>query len=54
MLPLYCRPDLFRYENMLLRDSESRLNHAFQVADERLGIARLLDAEGEPDTRPLE
>ena len=47
LLVFSARPDLFRYENLLLRDSESRLNHAFRVADERLGIARLLDAEGE-------
>ena len=47
LLVFPARPDLFRYENLLLRDSESRLNHAFRMADERLGIARLLDAEGE-------
>ncbi|KAL8624968.1 hypothetical protein ACOMHN_039855 [Nucella lapillus] len=39
------RPDLFRYESQLTKDSESRLNHAFQLAEDRLGIARLLDAE---------
>ncbi|XP_070189037.1 alpha-actinin-4-like [Littorina saxatilis] len=39
------RPDLFRYESLLLKDSETRLNHAFSQAEDRLGIARLLDAE---------
>ncbi|XP_076466610.1 dystrophin-like isoform X3 [Babylonia areolata] len=39
------RPDLFRYESVVGLDSEDRLNHAFQLAEERLGIARLLDAE---------
>lgn len=45
-----CRPDLFQYESLLGNDSETNLNHAFNLAHQHLGIAPLLDAEGEQDT----
>ncbi|XP_025099293.1 dystrophin-like isoform X3 [Pomacea canaliculata] len=39
------RPDLFQYESLLGNDSETNLNHAFNLAHQHLGIAPLLDAE---------
>ncbi|XP_063403799.1 dystrophin-like isoform X1 [Mytilus trossulus] len=39
------RPDLFIYEDVLNMDNETRLNHAFNVAEKSLEIDRLLDAE---------
>lgn len=42
----FFRPDLFIYEDVLNMDNETRLNHAFNVAEKSLEIDRLLDAEG--------
>ncbi|XP_012946688.1 utrophin, partial [Aplysia californica] len=39
------RPDLFKYKDLQNRDNLYRLNHAFQIASDKLGIDRLLDAE---------
>ncbi|KAH9492317.1 hypothetical protein Btru_024689 [Bulinus truncatus] len=39
------RPDLFNYKHLLGKDNLHRLNHAFSVANDRLGIDKLLDAE---------
>ncbi|KAK3089530.1 hypothetical protein FSP39_004327 [Pinctada imbricata] len=39
------RPDLFEYSTLLNKDSHYNLEHAFRVADEQLGIDRLLDPE---------
>ncbi|XP_055889039.1 dystrophin-like isoform X6 [Biomphalaria glabrata] len=39
------RPDLFNYKHLLGKDNLYRLNHAFSVASEKLGIDKLLDAE---------
>lgn len=39
------RPDLIQYEKLNKADPIKNLNNAFQVADEKLGLARLLDAE---------
>ena len=41
-------PDAFNYEDLLENDSDANLEHAFRVAFDKLGISRLLDAEGEP------
>jgi len=40
------RPDLINYDALNPADHIGNLNNAFNVADEKLGIARLLDAEG--------
>lgn len=40
------RPDLFLYEDVLNMDNETRLNHAFDIAEKELEIDRLLDPEG--------
>jgi len=39
-------PELFDYNQLIGKDTTSTLQHAFNVAHERLGIPRLLDAEG--------
>ncbi|KAG9510173.1 Spectrin beta chain, partial [Fragariocoptes setiger] len=39
------RPDLIQYEKLSKADPIKNLNNAFQVAEEKLGLARLLDAE---------
>lgn len=39
------RPDLIQYEKLNKSEPIKNLNNAFQVADEKLGLARLLDAE---------
>ena len=41
------RPDLIDYRNLDPNDHLGNLNNAFNVAENKLGIARLLDAEGE-------
>ncbi|VDN21104.1 unnamed protein product [Gongylonema pulchrum] len=39
------RPDLINYESLSAQDSIGNLNNAFDVAEKKLEIARLLDAE---------
>lgn len=39
------RPDLIQYEKLSKSEPIKNLNNAFQVAEEKLGLARLLDAE---------
>lgn len=39
------RPDLIQYDKLNKSDPIKNLNNAFQVAEEKLGLARLLDAE---------
>jgi len=39
------RPDLIQYNKLNKANPVSNLNNAFNVADEKLGIAPLLDAE---------
>jgi len=39
-------PELFDYNQLIGKDTTSTLQHAFNVAHDRLGIPRLLDAEG--------
>ena len=41
------RPDLFTFKDLVGKDSLQNLNHAFDVASNKLGIDKLLDAEGE-------
>lgn len=41
------RPDLINYNALDPKDHIGNLNNAFNVAENKLGIARLLDAEGE-------
>ena len=41
------RPDLIRYERLNPKDNMGNLNNAFDVAHSQLGIAKLLDAEGQ-------
>lgn len=40
------RPDLVKYEQLNKSNPHGNLNNAFNVAEEKLGIASLLDAEG--------
>lgn len=40
------RPNLFEYKPLLNREPNQRLDHAFQMGKEHLGIVRLLDPEG--------
>jgi len=40
------RPDLINYDTLNPADHIGNLNNAFNVAEDKLGIARLLDAEG--------
>jgi len=40
------RPDLINYDGLNPADHIGNLNNAFNVAEDKLGIARLLDAEG--------
>lgn len=40
------RPDLINYDALNPADHVGNLNNAFNVAEDKLGIARLLDAEG--------
>ena len=40
------RPDLINYSTLRPNQHEANLNNAFNVAHESLGIAKLLDAEG--------
>ena len=43
---LFFRPDLIAYEELIPSEHIDNLNNAFNVADERLGIHKILDAEG--------
>ena len=40
------RPDIINYGALRPNQHEANLNNAFNVAEENLGIAKLLDAEG--------
>lgn len=40
------RPDIINYGSLRPNQHEANLNNAFNVAEENLGIAKLLDAEG--------
>jgi spectrin beta len=40
------RPDLINFDGLNPSDHLGNLNNAFNVADDKLGIRRLLDAEG--------
>jgi len=42
----FFRPDLFNYDSVLTKPVEERLDHAFTVAQEQLGVDKLLDPEG--------
>ena len=44
---MYFRPDLIAYEELIPNEHIDNLNNAFNVADEKLGIHKILDAEGE-------
>lgn len=48
MLLFVCifRSDLIDYNKLTKSNANYNLNNAFNVADERLGLAKLLDAEG--------
>lgn len=41
------RPDLIEYNKMTKAAPLQNLNNAFNVADQKLGLTPLLDAEGE-------
>lgn len=47
------RPDLFDYNNLRANQHTKNLNHAFDIAFEKLGIAKLLDAVGETNNSPI-
>ena len=40
------RPDLIQYEKLQKSNAMHNLNNAFKVAEEKLGVTPLLDAEG--------
>ena len=42
----YFRPDLIQYEKLQKSNAMHNLNNAFKVAEEKLGVTPLLDAEG--------
>ena len=46
---IYCRPDLIRYDQLSDNPSsyKDNLNNAFKVAEQELGIAQILDPEGD-------
>ncbi|KAF5273495.1 hypothetical protein FQA39_LY07512 [Lamprigera yunnana] len=48
------RPDLFDYNSLVPHKHIDNLNHAFDVANNELGIPPLLDAEDVDNTRPDE
>lgn len=48
------RPDLFDYNNLSPQKHIENLNHAFDIANNELGIPRLLDAEDIDTNRPDE
>lgn len=48
------RPDLFDYNGLPNNKNIDNLNHAFDVANNELGIPRLLDAEDIDTSRPDE
>lgn len=48
------RPDLFEYDPLTQRKNLDNLNHAFDVANNELGIPQLLDAEDIDTSRPDE
>ena len=50
---LYCRPDLFDFNTIAREQPETRLEHAFRVAHEHLGVDRILDPEGKPNSKWL-
>jgi len=41
-----CRPDLIEYNKLTKANPTYNLNNAFNVAEDRLGLTRLLDPEG--------
>lgn len=41
------RPDLIQFERLHRSNPIHNLNNAFNVAEEKLGLTKLLDAEGE-------
>ena len=47
------RPDLFDYNSLKANQHTQNLYHAFDIALEKLGIAKLLDAEGETNDSPI-
>ncbi|XP_028142929.1 spectrin beta chain, non-erythrocytic 1 isoform X1 [Diabrotica virgifera virgifera] len=48
------RPDLFEFESLKHNKNIDNLNHAFDIAQNELGILRLLDAEDIDTSRPDE
>ena len=46
LFPFFNRPDLIEYNKLLKANPMYNLNNSFNVADEKLGLAKLLDAEG--------
>lgn len=43
------KPHLFDFNNIARKHPNARLDHAFRIAQEQLGIERLLDPEGKLD-----
>lgn len=41
------RPDLIQYDKLQKSNALYNLNNAFEVAEEKLGLTRLLDPEGQ-------
>nr|WIM01459.1 non-erythrocytic spectrin beta chain [Limnephilus lunatus] len=48
------RPDLFDYSRLPAQSNMDNLNHAFNTAEDQLGIPKLLDAEDVDTSRPDE
>lgn len=45
------RPDIIDYNSLVAKNHIHNLNNAFNVAHDELGIAKILDAEGELSKR---
>ena len=56
-LLMKCRPDLIQYEKLTHNNAMYNLNNAFNVAESKLGLTKLLDAEDvyveQPDEKSI-
>ena len=51
---LRCRPDLIDYPKLSKSNAKHNLDNAFTVAEEKLALTKLLDAEGsQPNIHPV-
>ena len=43
---MFCRPDLVDWRRVVRQTRRENLDMAFDIAEKKLGVTRLLDAEG--------